>query len=64
MRLERNTRDLAFAGFGGFLHLALFGHNGDVEQSECQYHHHQNECHVLNIVVGITFAKITVVPAK
>ena len=57
-------RFLALTGFGGRLHLTLFGHDGHVEQSKRQNHHHENECHELNIIAPTRCAKITVVPAQ
>jgi hypothetical protein len=55
---------LAFAGLGGCLHLPLFGHDGHIEQSKRQHHHHENECHEVNIIAPTGCAKITVVPAQ
>jgi len=40
---------LALARLGGFLHLPFFGHNRDVQQAERQNHHHEYECHGLNV---------------
>ena len=40
---------LALARLGGFLHLAFFGHHRDVQQAERQNHHHEYECHGLNV---------------
>lgn len=62
---QRGRRSpLALAGFGGGLHLPLFGDDCHVKQSERQYHHHENECHELTIVALCRSAKITVVPAQ
>jgi hypothetical protein len=55
---------LALAGFGGFLHLPLFGYDCHIEQAERQNHHHENECHEPNIMARTFAAKITVVPAQ
>ena len=52
------------AGFGGFLHLPLFGHNRDVQQAERQTHHHEYECHGLNVIPWFRLAKVTPVPAR
>jgi len=40
---------LALARLGGFLHLPFFGHDCDVQQPERQNHHHEYECHGLNV---------------
>jgi hypothetical protein len=55
---------LALAGFGGFLHLPLFGYDCHIEQAERQNYHHENECHEPNIMARTFAAKITVVPAQ
>ena len=62
--LEPRIRRLAFARFGGFLHLPFFGYDCDVQQAERQNHHHQYQCHGVNLTVSFRVAKITVVPGE
>ena len=61
---DRRESFLTLAGFGGFLHLPLFGYHCHIEQAERQDHHHENECHGFTIVAQTLPAKITVVLAQ